>query len=180
MPIYEYRCPDCDQRFERLVPGFSAPTPACPSCGATNGQRLISRLGLAGAPTGSADDLFFSDKLTFTQKQGLKGRVPEVAKQAYKAMRSERIASGKELHHHGPSEEELAEMDPDDPRRLEAGHYHDADHIHLVDDEDGHSHGHDHAHDHDHEHSHADGHEHAHSHHEHASDGPEAGADPAR
>jgi putative FmdB family regulatory protein len=166
MPIYEYRCRDCSAEFERLVMGFDAPTPDCPTCGGAQAERLISKLGLAGGGGASGDDLFFSDKLSFTQRQGLKGRVPEVAKQAYKAMRSERIAAGKELGHssHGPSEEELAEMDPEDPRRMEAGHYHDDDHIHLVDDDDDHGHAHDHGHSHGHDHAATDGHSHDHGH----------------
>ncbi len=37
MPLYEYWCGSCEQRFERLERGSSppaAPRPGCPTCGA--------------------------------------------------------------------------------------------------------------------------------------------------
>ncbi|MDR1947201.1 MAG: zinc ribbon domain-containing protein [Desulfovibrio sp.] len=41
MPIYEYKCPECAAEFEELV--FGDGLPACPRCGGTNSERLISR-----------------------------------------------------------------------------------------------------------------------------------------
>lgn len=174
VPIYEYRCESCGEVFEKLILQRQAPDPACPTCEGGQVQRLISRLGLAGTSPVTGDALFESDKLTFTQRQGLKGRVPEAAKHAYKAMRAQRQAEGKELGH-APAltAEELAELDQDDPRRLEDGHYHDDDHVHLVDDHDHDDHDHT-AHDHDdaaHDDAsndrgdgHAEGHAHTHDH----------------
>jgi putative FmdB family regulatory protein len=44
MPIYEYTCPDCHARFQKLVRGFSDPTElACPRCGSTQVQRAVSQ-----------------------------------------------------------------------------------------------------------------------------------------
>ena len=40
MPIYEYRCRGCAHAFEALV--RSGDTPACPSCGAVDLERLVS------------------------------------------------------------------------------------------------------------------------------------------
>jgi len=40
MPIYEYECRDCGERFEYLLRG--AEKPACPACGATGLQKQIS------------------------------------------------------------------------------------------------------------------------------------------
>jgi putative FmdB family regulatory protein len=40
MPIYEYKCQACSHQFELLV--RSGTTPACPSCGAAQLERLIS------------------------------------------------------------------------------------------------------------------------------------------
>ena len=40
MPIYEYKCQSCSHQFEQLV--RSGTTPACPSCGATALERLLS------------------------------------------------------------------------------------------------------------------------------------------
>jgi putative FmdB family regulatory protein len=42
MPIYEYRCRDCEHDFERLVPSMSSPPPPCPSCGAEEVKRRLS------------------------------------------------------------------------------------------------------------------------------------------
>jgi putative FmdB family regulatory protein len=41
MPIYEFECEKCGNRFEELV-GSDAPDPACPACGAAEARRLIS------------------------------------------------------------------------------------------------------------------------------------------
>jgi putative FmdB family regulatory protein len=48
MPLYDYHCAACDKDFELLV--RSADVPACPSCGATQLQRLVSNV----APPGKA------------------------------------------------------------------------------------------------------------------------------
>ena len=33
MPIYEYKCQDCDKRFEKIQKVSDPPCKACPSCG---------------------------------------------------------------------------------------------------------------------------------------------------
>jgi putative FmdB family regulatory protein len=49
MPLYEYACPSCGDRFDRLQ-GYSDPGPACPSCGSSQVNRLISLIsGLTGS-----------------------------------------------------------------------------------------------------------------------------------
>jgi putative FmdB family regulatory protein len=40
MPIYEYECRGCQNRFELLV--FASTSPACPACQATDLERLMS------------------------------------------------------------------------------------------------------------------------------------------
>jgi putative FmdB family regulatory protein len=42
MPIYEYRCSACGRRSTSLLKSFSAPDPACPHCGKSELQRLVS------------------------------------------------------------------------------------------------------------------------------------------
>lgn len=43
MPIYEYLCPQCNGRFQKLVHGFSDPAGlACPRCGNTGVSRAVS------------------------------------------------------------------------------------------------------------------------------------------
>ncbi len=41
MPIYEYRCGDCDQHVELLVRA-SGVTPLCPTCGSPLTNKLFS------------------------------------------------------------------------------------------------------------------------------------------
>lgn len=50
MPIYEYACSECGERFEQLVPNSAdADRTACKSCGATEVRRLISVFATAKA-----------------------------------------------------------------------------------------------------------------------------------
>ena len=48
MPIYEYRCSECGNRFEEILPSSSSPAPPCPSCGAKKIEKLISAPGAVG------------------------------------------------------------------------------------------------------------------------------------
>jgi putative FmdB family regulatory protein len=41
MPIFEYRCATCGERFERLVRGAEAPG-SCPACESTEVEKLLS------------------------------------------------------------------------------------------------------------------------------------------
>ena len=45
MPIYEYRCKQCEQDFEKYVPG-AATAVACPSCASGEVMRKLSVFGL--------------------------------------------------------------------------------------------------------------------------------------
>ena len=40
MPLFEYRCPACDQTFEALI--RRAETPPCPGCGRDSPERILS------------------------------------------------------------------------------------------------------------------------------------------
>jgi putative FmdB family regulatory protein len=42
MPIYDYRCPECDHKFEARH-GFDDPAPACPNCEHEEVTRLITQ-----------------------------------------------------------------------------------------------------------------------------------------
>jgi len=46
MPIHDYHCTACQADFEQLV--RSTTVPACPQCGSTALQRVISRIAPAG------------------------------------------------------------------------------------------------------------------------------------
>jgi putative FmdB family regulatory protein len=41
MPLYDYRCPECENTFEARH-GFSADSPPCPSCGFAQPKRIIT------------------------------------------------------------------------------------------------------------------------------------------
>ena len=42
MPLYEYRCDDCQQTFEALVRAGQADEAGCPTCGTSEVRRLLS------------------------------------------------------------------------------------------------------------------------------------------
>ena len=54
MPLYEFRCADCGQIFDRLQ-SFAAESPACNACGSTEVNRLISLIGglVSSSPGGA-------------------------------------------------------------------------------------------------------------------------------
>jgi putative FmdB family regulatory protein len=56
MPIYEYRCSACGKRTTSLLPSFSSPDPACPHCGKSELQRLISSFATVRSGDGGSDD----------------------------------------------------------------------------------------------------------------------------
>ena len=47
MPIFEYRCAECEAEFECLVRG--ADVPACPACGSTTLERLLTTFAVSSA-----------------------------------------------------------------------------------------------------------------------------------
>ncbi|TMQ72570.1 MAG: zinc ribbon domain-containing protein [Candidatus Eisenbacteria bacterium] len=63
MPIFEYRCTSCGERYETLVSRAERATPRCPRCGGAQAERLISTFAVGRArpaaptpgPCGSAD-----------------------------------------------------------------------------------------------------------------------------
>jgi putative FmdB family regulatory protein len=54
MPIYEYRCGDCDRHFERYVTTTTAAA-SCPSCGSASVKRMLSLFAMKsdGGPVAS-------------------------------------------------------------------------------------------------------------------------------
>ena len=48
MPIYEYRCASCAERFEQLVRSADAAV-ACPTCGGADVDRLLSTFSRVGS-----------------------------------------------------------------------------------------------------------------------------------
>ncbi len=50
MPIYEFECGECGERFEEMVP-VGTDRAHCPACGAAGAQRRFSTFGLSRQPT---------------------------------------------------------------------------------------------------------------------------------
>jgi putative FmdB family regulatory protein len=50
MPIYEYRCTGCQERFEELV-SASASAPPCPICGSIEVARVFSPFATEWVPS---------------------------------------------------------------------------------------------------------------------------------
>lgn len=58
MPIYEYHCADCRKRVSLLIRSISHPgTPACPRCGGTKLERLMSRFAVVRSEDDRLGDL---------------------------------------------------------------------------------------------------------------------------
>ncbi|UCH81964.1 MAG: zinc ribbon domain-containing protein [Nitrospiraceae bacterium] len=47
MPIFEYKCDDCGEEFEKLVFG-SHPEMTCPKCSKNNVTKKMSAFGMSG------------------------------------------------------------------------------------------------------------------------------------
>jgi putative FmdB family regulatory protein len=56
IPIYEYRCGDCEERFEEFLSSSTKPAPPCPKCGSENVTRLMSRISTEWMPSDVAWD----------------------------------------------------------------------------------------------------------------------------
>ncbi len=55
MPLYEYKCRDCQNRFELLVgKTVSDLSPVCPKCGSDRCERLFSTFAAAIGKSSSA------------------------------------------------------------------------------------------------------------------------------
>lgn len=58
MPIYEYRCDDCDIKIAKLVRGFDAPKSiACHECSSENTHRIISSVAFHKSLNSQLQDL---------------------------------------------------------------------------------------------------------------------------
>ncbi|HVO53422.1 MAG TPA: zinc ribbon domain-containing protein [Solirubrobacterales bacterium] len=77
MPIYEFECEECGERFEELV-AADAVAAACPSCGASRSRRLLSSVSPPGR-----------------QPRGAAVRSDESRRREREAARSDRIAESR-------------------------------------------------------------------------------------
>jgi putative FmdB family regulatory protein len=77
MPIYEFQCEACGERFEELGSG-SDRQPVCPACGSKEPRRLLSPISPPGR-----------------QPRGARARADESRRREREAARSERLAETK-------------------------------------------------------------------------------------
>jgi putative FmdB family regulatory protein len=75
MPIYEFECGGCGERFEELV-AAGAPAVPCPRCGAADTERLLSPVSPPGR-----------------QPRGARVRSDEARRREREAARDERRAA---------------------------------------------------------------------------------------
>ena len=55
MPLYSYKCKDCEEEFDYLVFGKSDEEELkCPKCGSKDLERLLSTFGMGGSSSGSS------------------------------------------------------------------------------------------------------------------------------
>ncbi len=83
MPIYEFECEGCGERFEELVAAGAEALP-CPSCGSDRTRRLLSGF----APPGR-------------QPRGAAVRSDESRRREREAARGERLAAAKKKREQG-------------------------------------------------------------------------------
>ena len=76
MPIFEYRCLACDSQFELLVRGSAVP--ACPSCGATSLEKMISMFAV------SSEGTTLRNRHTLGARQRLKSQENRKEQEHYK------------------------------------------------------------------------------------------------
>ncbi len=49
MPIFEYRCKECGERFEKLVFGSQSRDVHCEKCGSPNVEKMMSAFATSGS-----------------------------------------------------------------------------------------------------------------------------------
>jgi putative FmdB family regulatory protein len=56
MPIFEYLCPECGKRFEKIVLGGAGDSVRCPRCRSTGPEKLFSRFAAVGGRKSTDDE----------------------------------------------------------------------------------------------------------------------------
>ena len=62
MPIYEYRCRDCEQFVSLFRRMSDESTPSCPECGQSHLKRCLSKVSVVKSDADCARDVSWVDK----------------------------------------------------------------------------------------------------------------------
>jgi putative FmdB family regulatory protein len=60
MPIYEYKCRECQKEYEEIVPLDEQTAPPCPSCHSAHVEKKMSAFGGVGSKGASCGRSGFS------------------------------------------------------------------------------------------------------------------------
>jgi len=85
MPVYEFRCADCDKKFQTLV-GIIATSDdeKCPYCGSSNTSKLVSRFARYRSEDDRVDEI--ADRMETMGEPDSPGQMREVMREMGKAM----------------------------------------------------------------------------------------------
>lgn len=85
VPIYEYRCSDCQRKFSVLIGMTAEPDDeACPHCGSRNARRLVSRFSRLKSEDDRMDEL--ADRLESVGEPDSPAEMRRLVKEMGKAM----------------------------------------------------------------------------------------------
>ena len=73
MPIFEYKCQNCSERFEELVLNSKGAEPDCPQCGGIRVERLISRFAAKAGGDGASQGSFTESSAPLCGSCGVPG-----------------------------------------------------------------------------------------------------------
>ena len=99
MPVYEYRCNNCQRKVTIYLRGFSA-SPKCPHCGSEDLSRLFSTFAVRGTYKDIYEDILSDKRLT----DGLMRNDPRAL-----AEWNKRMSRGMEDETVAPEHEEMLE-----------------------------------------------------------------------
>jgi len=85
MPVYEYRCQDCQKKFSALIGMVAAPDDGkCPNCGSEKTEKLVSRFARYRSEDDRVDQM--ADQLDHMGEPDSPSAMREMVREMGKAM----------------------------------------------------------------------------------------------